>query len=82
MQNEAGKIVDAYIPRKCSWTARLLTAQDKASVQLNVASIDPATGTATGECDTFAISGYVRDKGESDMALTELVRQKDEISFA
>mmetsp|Transcript_18391 Transcript_18391/g.56171 ORF Transcript_18391/g.56171 Transcript_18391/m.56171 type:complete len:83 (-) Transcript_18391:61-309(-) len=78
MENEAGRIVDTYIPRKCSWTNRLLTAQDKASVQVNVAIVDPATGVSTGESETIALCGYIRDKGESDMALTELVRQKDE----
>mmetsp|Transcript_7419 Transcript_7419/g.28121 ORF Transcript_7419/g.28121 Transcript_7419/m.28121 type:complete len:83 (-) Transcript_7419:191-439(-) len=78
MENEAGQIVDMYIPRKCSWTNRLLKAQDKASVQINVAVVDPTTGVSTGESEAFALCGYIRDKGESDMALTELVRQKDE----
>jgi hypothetical protein len=40
MQNDQGHNVDLYIPRKCSWTNRLLQAQDKASVQVRVS---PAT---------------------------------------
>jgi len=72
MQNEAGDNVDLYIPRKCSWTNRLIEAQDKAAVQLNVAEIDP-TGRYTGEVTVYAIAGYVRHHSESDMALWHLV---------
>ncbi len=39
MQNEEGKIVDLYIPRKCSATNRLITAKDKSSVQIDVAEV-------------------------------------------
>jgi len=34
-------------------------------------------GIYRGECDTFGLSGYVRAKGESDLAITELVKQRD-----
>ena len=34
-------------------------------------------GKYTGTFKTFAICGYLRDKGESDMALTELARNAD-----
>lgn len=62
MQNDAGQTVDMYIPRKCSWTKRLITAKDHASVQINVGNVDPATGKYTGDYKTFALCGYVRDK--------------------
>mmetsp|Transcript_18351 Transcript_18351/g.52292 ORF Transcript_18351/g.52292 Transcript_18351/m.52292 type:complete len:81 (+) Transcript_18351:72-314(+) len=78
MQNDQGQPVDLYIPRKCSWTNRLIGASDQASVQINVGTIDPNTGLHTGGSETYALSGYVRNKGESDMALTELVRKQDE----
>ena len=80
MQNDQGQPVDLYIPRKCSWTNRLIGASDQASVQINVGTIDPNTGLHTGGSETYALSGYVRNKGESDMALTELVRKADESS--
>mmetsp|Transcript_45893 Transcript_45893/g.103651 ORF Transcript_45893/g.103651 Transcript_45893/m.103651 type:complete len:99 (+) Transcript_45893:87-383(+) len=60
MQNEAGDLVDLYIPRKCSWTNRLIQSKDKASVQLNVAEIDES-GRFNGDVKTYAIAGYVRD---------------------
>ena len=38
MQNDDGQNVDLYIPRKCSWTNRLITSTDNGSVQINVAN--------------------------------------------
>mmetsp|Transcript_45894 Transcript_45894/g.103652 ORF Transcript_45894/g.103652 Transcript_45894/m.103652 type:complete len:84 (+) Transcript_45894:87-338(+) len=72
MQNEAGDLVDLYIPRKCSWTNRLIQSKDKASVQLNVAEIDES-GRFNGDVKTYAIAGYVRDHSESDSALWHLI---------
>lgn len=59
-----------------SWTNRILAAKDHASVQINVARVN-ADGIFTGESDTFALAGYIRSKGEADIALTELVKQAD-----
>ena len=39
MQNDEQKIVDLYIPRKCSATNRLITAKDHASVQIEIAEV-------------------------------------------
>jgi small subunit ribosomal protein S21e len=77
MQNENGEIVDLYVPRKCSWTNRLLTAKDHGAVQINVANIDPVTGVYTGESTAFALSGTVRFRAEGDLALSELVKKSD-----
>ena len=40
MQNEDKKIVDLYIPRKCSATNRIIGPKDHASIQLNIADVD------------------------------------------
>ncbi len=77
MQNENGENVDLYIPRKCSWTNRLLTAKDHGSVQINVANVDPVTGLATGDSTAFALSGYVRFHSSGDEALADLVAKND-----
>mmetsp|Transcript_23899 Transcript_23899/g.36810 ORF Transcript_23899/g.36810 Transcript_23899/m.36810 type:complete len:99 (+) Transcript_23899:98-394(+) len=77
MQNEAGENVDLYVPRKCSWTNRLVVAKDHASVQINVANVDPVTGVYTGEYTPFCLNGYIRNKSEGDMALTDLVKKMD-----
>ncbi|CAM9163975.1 unnamed protein product [Sphacelaria rigidula] len=78
MQNEAGSNVDLYIPRKCSWTNRLLQAKDHSATQINVGKLDPVSGTFTGESDVYALAGYLRSRGEADEALTCLVQKKDE----
>jgi small subunit ribosomal protein S21e len=39
MQNDENRIVDLYIPRKCSATNRLITAKDTASVQIDIADV-------------------------------------------
>ena len=39
MQNDEQKIVDLYIPRKCSATNRLISAQDHSSVQIDIAEV-------------------------------------------
>ena len=39
MQDEKKKIVDLYIPRKCSATNTLITAYDHAAVQIDVADV-------------------------------------------
>jgi small subunit ribosomal protein S21e len=77
MQNESGDNVDLYIPRKCSYTNRLIRAKDHASVQINVANVDPSTGKATGEATPYVLAGFLRFKSEGDMALTTLVQEKD-----
>jgi len=77
MQNEAGDNVDLYVPRKCSYTNCLIKAKDHASVQINVANVDPVTGVMTGDHKTFCLAGYIRFKSEGDMALTDLVQKSD-----
>jgi len=72
MQNEAGLMVDSYIPRKCSWSGRLLKAKDHAAVQINVAQIDPQTGKATGQVKKYSLCGYLRQQAHGDMALYEM----------
>ena len=66
MQNDQGQPVDLYIPRKCSWTNRILRRDDRGSVQINVGHVDQKTGMYTGEFTTFALSGFIRKKAEAD----------------
>ena len=51
--------MDLYIPRKCSWTNRLITATDHASIQINIGHLD-AAGLYDGHFTTIALSGFVR----------------------
>ncbi|KAJ1728554.1 40S ribosomal protein S21 [Coemansia biformis] len=71
MENERGDLVDLYIPRKCSATSRLIGAKDHASIQLNIADVNEK-GVATGSFKTYAISGLVRTRAESDDSINRL----------
>ncbi|KAL0227869.1 hypothetical protein RCL1_004012 [Eukaryota sp. TZLM3-RCL] len=73
MQNDQGKFIDLYYPRKCSATNMVLGPKDHASVQINVAKLNES-GVYTGEYQTVALSGFVRLKGESDFHLKRLVQ--------
>ncbi|GMI57297.1 hypothetical protein ScalyP_jg11334 [Parmales sp. scaly parma] len=77
MQNEAGLNVDLYVPRKCSYTNRLISAKDHGAVQINVGNIDSQTGLFTGESSPFVINGYLRNRSEGDMALVHVVGKND-----
>lgn len=44
MENDLGKIVELYIPRKCSASSRIIAATDHAAVQIDFADVDPTTG--------------------------------------
>ncbi|BFZ53123.1 40S ribosomal protein S21 [Savitreella phatthalungensis] len=74
MENSEGRVVDLYVPRKCNATNRLIKAHDHASVQINVADVDES-GRALPTTTTFALCGFVREKGESDDCLNKLATQ-------
>ncbi|KAJ1297165.1 hypothetical protein BS78_01G356800 [Paspalum vaginatum] len=75
MQNEEGKMVDLYVPRKCSATNRIITAKDHASVQINIGHLDE-NGMYDGRFTTFALSGFVRAQGDADSSLDRLWQKK------
>eukprot|EP00286_Rhodomonas_abbreviata_P012528 CAMPEP_0181319552 /NCGR_PEP_ID=MMETSP1101-20121128/17636_1 /TAXON_ID=46948 /ORGANISM="Rhodomonas abbreviata, Strain Caron Lab Isolate" /LENGTH=81 /DNA_ID=CAMNT_0023427167 /DNA_START=27 /DNA_END=272 /DNA_ORIENTATION=+ len=74
MEDEKGNSVELYFPRSCSYTNRLIAAKDKGAVQISIANVDEETGIMTGQNTVFAFCGYIRGKGEADMALTELAK--------
>ena len=80
MQNDQGKIVDLYIPRKCSATQQLITAYDHASVQIEVAGVDEH-GKMTTKTQTVALGGMMRRRGEADACLNRLFYEMDLLSF-
>ena len=81
MQNEDRKVVDLYIPRKCSATNKLLGPKDYASIQINIAEVDER-GVATKNTTTFCISGRVRRLGESDACMNRLFHEKGFLTFS
>ncbi|EIE21333.1 ribosomal protein S21e [Coccomyxa subellipsoidea C-169] len=79
MINDEGETVDLYIPRKCSWTNKLITAKDHASVQINVGHLNEE-GVFNGDFTTFALAGNVRAMGSGDSAVDSLWKKKAETS--
>ena len=68
MINDAGEVVDLYVPRKCSWTNKLITAKDHAAVQINIGHLN-ADGVYTGAFTTLALADNVRGWGTADTAV-------------
>ncbi|CAN6309770.1 unnamed protein product [Urochloa humidicola] len=75
IENEEGKVVDLYVPRKCSATNRIITAKDHASVQINIGHLDE-NGLYNGQFTTFALSGFVRAQGDADSSLDRLWQKR------
>merc|ERR1712000_217285 len=75
MQNDAGEVVDLYLPRKCSATNNIIASSDHALVQIEIAKVDPETGVINGEVETIAICGGVRSGGESDDSINMLAQK-------
>ncbi|XP_046387382.1 40S ribosomal protein S21 [Ischnura elegans] len=72
MENDAGEFVDLYCPRKCSASNRIIHAKDHASIQINIADVDPTTGRMTETYKMYAICGAIRRMGESDDCIVRL----------
>lgn len=53
---------NTYAMRACYSSAsnRIISAKDHASIQINVADVDPLTGRMTENCKIYAISGDIR----------------------
>ncbi|KAK6625355.1 40S ribosomal protein S21 [Polyplax serrata] len=75
MENDAGELVDLYRPRKCSASNRIIHAKDHASIQLNIADVDPQTGRMTDSTKMYAICGAIRRMGESDDCIARLAKK-------
>ena len=80
MQNDDNKIVDLYIPRKCSATNSLIQAQDYASVQIDIAEVDE-NGKLNGKKQTVALAGLMRQRGEGDACLNRLFGEMGLLTF-
>ena len=81
MQNDDKKVVDLYIPRKCSATNRIIGPTDYSSVQINIADIDE-NGLALKSVSTFCVSGRIRRQGLADGCLNRLFKEKGLLTFS
>ena len=76
MQNEEGKVVDLYIPRKCSATKRIIPHFDHAAVQFYIPKVNKDGVVLRDNQETYVISGKLRMKGNSDTEMNKLLCKK------
>nr|XP_019004066.1 30S small subunit ribosomal protein S21e [Kwoniella mangroviensis CBS 8507]OCF67527.1 30S small subunit ribosomal protein S21e [Kwoniella mangroviensis CBS 8507] len=75
-ENDKGVLVDLYIPRHCSATGRLITANDHASIQIQVADVDADGKAIKGQGQTIAICGRIRAQGDSDDSINRIATKQ------
>lgn len=54
---------------------RIIHAKDHASVQINIADVDPNSGIMTNSFKSYAICGDIRKMGESDDCILRLAKR-------
>uniref|UniRef100_A0A8C8FLC3 Small ribosomal subunit protein eS21 n=1 Tax=Oncorhynchus tshawytscha TaxID=74940 RepID=A0A8C8FLC3_ONCTS len=59
---------------------RIIGAKDHASIQINIAEVDKATGRFNGQFKTYAICGAIRRMGEADDSLLRLAKTDSIVS--
>jgi small subunit ribosomal protein S21e len=67
--------VELYVPRKCSATNRIIKAKDHASIQINIVNVDEEGRAIPNDVTTYALSGYIRARGEADDSLNRLAQR-------
>ena len=75
MLNDQDEIVELYIPRKCSYTNRVLSAKDKASIQFDIGEVDENGLYTKKTVKTIALSGFLRNKGQSAAAIEKMLKE-------
>ncbi|EGR32216.1 hypothetical protein IMG5_092210 [Ichthyophthirius multifiliis] len=73
--NDQKVLVDQYLPRKCEWTNRIIHSTDASSIQVNVAEVG-LNGQMSGKKTSVILSGYIRAKGDSHVALETVLKEK------
>jgi len=63
-----------YVPRKCSYTGKLIKVSDRASVQLSFKKEDWEKGT--NDSKSFVICGTLRRQGKSDSIINQLAEKE------
>ncbi|EAN32089.1 Ribosomal protein S21e [Theileria parva strain Muguga] len=79
MINEDGKLVDLYIPRKCSGTNRIISAKDHGAVQINIGLVDER-GVYNNTNFSLALSPEMRQRGDADETVNRLLREEGLLS--
>ena len=74
--NDKHKLTDIYLPRKCDFTDRIITAKDRSSIQINVCDVNPDGTINKEKSEIISLCGFIRSRGHSDIALEKVMREK------
>jgi len=74
--SDTPSVDNSYIPRKCSYSNQILTSKDHSSIQINLSLLNK-NGIYSGKQRTYAISGMIRKKGDSDKAINLMAEKHD-----
>jgi small subunit ribosomal protein S21e len=74
--NDEHQLTDSYLPRKCEYSDRILTSKDRSSIQLVICEVDENGVIDHAKQHIIPISGFVRQKGNSDYALEVVLKEK------
>lgn len=64
-----------FLPSFSSTSNRLIHAKDHASIQINIAEVDPVTGRMSDTSKVYTICGAIRRMGESDDCIARLAKK-------
>jgi len=70
------KTEEIYIPRKCSFSNKILPSKDFSSTQISIGLINK-NGNYNGKNKIFAFNGFFRRNGKIDYALNILAEEND-----
>ena len=77
MFNDKREIIDKYIPRKCAATSKLIGPKEHSAIQISIPDVDENGRVIQGSSlFSFAMGGFVREKGRTDLEITKLLKSK------
>ena len=74
--NDRHVLTDIYLPRKCDYTDKMITAKDKSSIQLSICDVNDDGTINMSSNKIVTLCGFVRSTGQSDIALEKVMKEK------
>lgn len=75
--NDRHILTDIYLPRKCDYTDKMITAKDRSSIQLSICDVNDDGTINLDKNEIITICGFVRETGQSDVALQKVMKEKN-----
>ena len=75
--NDKHNLTDIYLPRKCDYTDKMITAKDNSSIQLSICDVNPDGTINHNKSNIITLCGFVRGTGQSDIALEKVMKERN-----